>query len=272
MMRWSWYVPMKSGFHSLNSVLKINITLCIWVLSLTFQQPLWNGLLFCLTCLPFFTSRRMIVALKEILKYVSPIMFIYGILWPFFLVGGKVYLNYHASFFTREFTIELTQLGISWAIMVAFRLGTLMVAALLLLSTTKETEVLYGMLKFRIPYAVAFVFLMAIRLVPLALDDIQTIIDSRKARGIKEEGGLIYVMKNVTSLMIPLFLIFLRRVQIISNALEMKCFGSSRRVTTLLPNLSIFDKIAISLLLVAVALLLYLRIHLGMFALIPSRI
>ncbi len=115
------------------------------------------------------------------------------------------------------------------------KLGTMMVAGLVLLATTPVEELFLGLVKLRLPYAGAFAFALALRWVPEVFATAQRVKEAQEARGLAwEQGGPITRLKRHLPLLAPIFLLTLRRSQTMAWALETRGFQRSGRRTYLL--------------------------------------
>jgi energy-coupling factor transport system permease protein len=115
------------------------------------------------------------------------------------------------------------------------KLGTMMVAGLVLLATTPVEELFLGLVKLRLPYAGAFAFALALRWVPEVFVTAQRVKEAQEARGLTwEQGGPLTRLKRHLPLLAPIFLLTLRRSQTMAWALETRGFQRSGRRTYLL--------------------------------------
>jgi energy-coupling factor transport system permease protein len=115
------------------------------------------------------------------------------------------------------------------------KLGTMMVAGLVLLATTPAEELFLGLVRLRLPYAGAFAFVLALRWVPEIFATALRVKEAQEARGLRgEEGGVRQRLRRNLPLLAPIFLLTLRRSQTMAWALEARGFQMSPRRTYLL--------------------------------------
>ena len=115
------------------------------------------------------------------------------------------------------------------------KLATMMAAGLTLLATTPTEELFLGLVKFRLPYAGAFAFSLALRWVPEVFATALRVKEAQAARGLSWEGGNpLDRLKRHLPLLAPIFLLTLRRSQSMAWALESRGFQMSPRRTYLL--------------------------------------
>jgi energy-coupling factor transport system permease protein len=115
------------------------------------------------------------------------------------------------------------------------KLGTMMVAGLVLLATTPVEELFLGLVKLRLPYPGAFAFALALRWVPEIFATALRVREAQEARGLRwEAGGLRQRLQRHLPLLAPIFLLTMRRSQTMAWALEARGFQMSRTRTYLL--------------------------------------
>jgi energy-coupling factor transport system permease protein len=115
------------------------------------------------------------------------------------------------------------------------KLGTMMVAGLILLATTPVEELFLGLVKLRLPYPGAFAFALALRWVPEVFATAVRVREAQEVRGLAWEGGgrggrggVLTRLRRYLPLLVPIFLLTLRRSQAMSWALEARGFQRSR--------------------------------------------
>jgi energy-coupling factor transport system permease protein len=115
------------------------------------------------------------------------------------------------------------------------KLGAMMLAGLVLLATTRVEELFVGLVRLRLPYPVAFAFALAVRWVPEVYQTALRVKEAQEVRGLAlREGGPVARLKQYLPLLVPIFLLTLRRTQTMSWALEARGFQAHRERTYLL--------------------------------------
>jgi energy-coupling factor transport system permease protein len=129
--------------------------------------------------------------------------------------------------------VSRESLAFGWATFL--KLGTMMAAGLILLATTPVEELFRGLVQLRLPYAGAFAFALALRWVPEVFITVQRVKEAQAARGLAwEEGGPLTRLRRHLPLLVPVFLLTLRRSQTMAWALEARGFQMRPRRTYLL--------------------------------------
>jgi energy-coupling factor transport system permease protein len=115
------------------------------------------------------------------------------------------------------------------------KLATMMVAGLVLLATTPVEELFVGLVKLRLPYPGAFAFALALRWVPEIFLTVNRVQEAQEARGLAwEKGSFLERFRRYLPLLVPIFLLTLRRSQTMAWALEARGFRMSPRRSFLL--------------------------------------
>ncbi len=129
---------------------------------------------------------------------------------------------------------RISQESLAFGVATFLKLGTMMVAGLTLLATTPVEELFLGLVKLRLPYPGAFAFALALRWVPEVFATAQRVKEAQEARGLTWEGGNpLARLKRHLPLLVPIFLLTLRRSQTMAWALEARGFQMSPRRTYL---------------------------------------
>jgi energy-coupling factor transport system permease protein len=115
------------------------------------------------------------------------------------------------------------------------KLATMMAAGLALLATTPVEELFVGLVKLRLPYAGAFAFVLALRWVPEIFATVTRVREAQEARGLAwEQGHVLTRLQRHLPLLVPIFLLTLRRSQTMAWVLEARGFQMSPRRSFLL--------------------------------------
>ena len=96
-----------------------------------------------------------------------------------------------------------------------------------LISTTRNEELVLGMIGLGLPYRVGFAISTALRLVPTIASSIYTISQAQRSRGLDlESGSILERVKKYVPLLIPVFISTIRNTNVFGMALESKGFGA----------------------------------------------
>jgi energy-coupling factor transport system permease protein len=141
------------------------------------------------------------------------------------------------------------------------KLGAMTLAGLTLLATTPVEELFLGLVKLRLPYPVAFAFALALRWVPEVFATAQRVKEAQEARGLVwEEGNITERLRRHLPLLVPIFLLTLRRSQTMAWALEARGFQMSPR-RTYLQEIRLTWRDGIALALAGIILGIFIWVH-----------
>lgn len=257
-MAFSWYVQKNTYLHRLNPIAKLSIVFAVWLSAFIFQSPLWNALLLASIVALLAVVRIPYSSIVSFLKVVIPVMIV--ILVFFTLTGrsGRVLLD--LGWF------QIMWGGLSSGLIAASRIGVLFFSTIgILFTTTKERDLLVALVKLKLPFGAAFLLMLTIRFISLSMADLTIIMSARRARAIPEHENVIQILKNATSIVVPLFVLMIRRIQTASNALEVKGFAPDKKTKIGVGKLTRFEATWASSCLGLVVVLAWLRVYFGFF-------
>ncbi len=213
------YLDNNSFIHRLDPRTKILVFLISFVAILLFQNPLW------MLPVAFLIVFQLIISgsfknLRRI-RYVLIVLTISSIiLWNFFSKGDTP-LFWIFSLQSLYYSIARTLLMV------------LMISAgMILISTTRNEELVLGMIRLGMPYRVGFAISTSLRLVPTIASSTMTISQAQRSRGLDlDSGGLVARVRKFLPLLVPVFISTIRSTNIFAMALESKGFGAREKRT-----------------------------------------
>ena len=106
-------------------------------------------------------------------------------------------------------------------------------AVFMFIVTTNPSEFAASMNKVGIHYNIGYAVAIALRYIPDVQDDFIKIKHAQEARGIEmsSKAGLIDRIKNVSSILFPLIFTSMDRIDVVSNAMELRGFGKNKKRT-----------------------------------------
>lgn len=104
---------------------------------------------------------------------------------------------------------------------------------LLFVTTTNPSEFAASLNKLGIKYSVAYSVALALRYIPDIQRQYHEISQAGQARGIEmtKKTSFINRLKASSAILIPLIITSMDRIEIISNAMELRCFGKNKKRT-----------------------------------------
>lgn len=215
------YVPTNSVLHRLDP--RVKIIACFWYVVIVFfaNNVMTNLLLGAFLLLLIALSK---VSLKMYWQGIRPLMWIIlitAVVQLFFSTGGQTLWQWHF--------LTITSLGIIQSIYLIFRFAFIITISTVLTVTTTTLQLAAGiesLLKplsyLKVPVSqLAMMLSIALRFIPTIMDEIQTIMDAQRARGMDfSAGNLFQRAKRLVPVMIPLFVSSFKRADDLALAME----------------------------------------------------
>ncbi len=233
------YYPVESFVHHLDPRVKIVFLIVYIVAIFLAKEFLALGIAAALLLLALIVSR---VPLPKVIGALRGILFLVvftATVNLLFYQGDKVYWDAPAVLFEWKI-IKITQEGIIFSIFLVIRLVLLMVCSSLLTYTTTPVSLTDGVesllaplkwIKFPV-HALALVMSIALRFIPILMDETQRIMNAQKARGSSlDTGGPAKRVKAVVPVLVPLLVSALRRADELGEAMEARCYSDGKNRT-----------------------------------------
>ena len=229
------YYQTESVIHKMDPRVKLGGTI-LFIISLFFFKnyagyviaALFLGLVIRLSKVPF---KFMVKGMKTIVM-----LMLITVVFNLFLTPG-----------TPLFTIwklTITQEGLKMAISLAVRLTLLIIGSSVMTLTTTPNNLTDGMEKmmgplkvFKVPvHEVAMMMSIALRFIPILLEETDKIMKAQIARGADFESGNIFKRaKAMVPLLVPLFISAFRRANDLAMAMEARCYRGGEGRTKMKP-------------------------------------
>lgn len=226
------YYPVRSFVHNLDPRLKI-LSLIAYIVAI-FLAKEFLALGFCAALLAIGTLVAHIPAGK-VLRAIKGILFLViftAVFNLFFYRGETVYWEYWVFRVTRE--------GLIFSAFLALRIVLLVLCSSLLMYTTTPVALTDGIESLLTPlkwirfpvHALALVMSIALRFIPILLDETERIMDAQKARGASfDTGGVGKRIKAIIPILIPLLLSAFRRADELGDAMDARCYSGGKNRT-----------------------------------------
>lgn len=130
-----------------------------------------------------------------------------------------------------NYTITKEQLFYEFNIMIKY--FTVIPAVLMFILATNPSEFAASMNRIGVSYKISYSIAIALRYIPDVQADFTKIKHAQEARGIEmsSKAGLIDRIKNVSSILFPLIFTSMDRIDVVSNAMELRGFGKNKKRT-----------------------------------------
>ncbi|MGN0579740.1 MAG: energy-coupling factor transporter transmembrane component T family protein [Ruminococcus sp.] len=228
------YFPGNSVIHRLDPRFKIVITL-LYIVMLFIGDSMW-----CLMVGAVFT------VFAVLLSKIPPKMFWKSTrpLLPFLLITAVLNLMFVSSgevYFKWAF-IKITSGGVNISVFMIVRIVLLISGSSLLTYTTSPItltdaveRLLSPLKKLKFPvHELAMMMSIALRFIPTLIEETDKIMSAQKARGAEiDSGSFMTRVKNMVSIMVPLFISAFRRADELATAMECRCYNGGEGRTKL---------------------------------------
>ena len=230
------YYPAQSQVHRLDPRVKIVCTLAFLV-SLFLQ----NSILGYVVAFVFLAMviRLSKVPVKFIVRGLKPIviLLLFTVLMNLFLTrNGNILFHYGI--------LTITEGGLRTCVFMTVRLIFLVMGSSIMTFTTTPNSLTDGIEKLLHPlnrihvpvHEIAMMMSIALRFIPILLEETDKIMKAQIARGADfENGNLIQKVKNMVPLLVPLFISAFRRANDLAMAMEARCYHGGDNRTQMKP-------------------------------------
>ncbi len=228
------YIPRKSPVHSLTGASKFACMIC-WSLAamITFD----TRFLLVLTVLAFALfplSKIRLRDVKALLIFTLIFLVLNNICIYLFapehavsIYGSRTVLLHIAGRYT------ITSQQLLYHINVILKYTATIPLVIAFVSTSQPSEFAASLNKLGVSYRVSYSVSLALRYIPDIMKEFHDISLAQQARGVELSGkeSLFKRLKGASAILIPLILSSLDRIETISNAMELRCFGKLSKRT-----------------------------------------
>ena len=229
------YYQADSVLHRLDPRVKLIATF-VYVISLFVVDNLIGyGICFLFLSLAIGLSK---VPVKFMLRGMKAILFllIITVMFNLFLTPGDALVSF--------WVIKITKEGVKMAFTMAMRLSMLIVGSSVMTLTTTPNNLTDGLesvmkplKKIKVPvHEIAMMMSIALRFIPILLEETDKIMKAQIARGADFESGNIFKKaKSMVPLLVPLFISAFRRANDLAMAMEARCYQGGEGRTKMKP-------------------------------------
>ena len=229
------YYQTESVLHRLDPRVKLVGTIC-YIISLFLVNNVWGYLVAALFLAAMIKLSN--VPFKFMVKGMKAIMFllILTVIFNMFLTPGEAFITIWKLTITKE--------GLKLAVMMAVRLTFLIIGSSVMTLTTTPNNLTDGMenlmnplRKLKVPvHEIAMMMSIALRFIPILMEETDKIMKAQIARGADfESGNIIKKAKALVPLLVPLFISAFRRANDLAMAMEARCYRGGDGRTKMKP-------------------------------------
>ena len=230
------YYPAESRIHRLDPRVKIVCTL-LFLVSLFIQNSLLGYVI--ATLFLGNVIRLSKVPLKYIVKGLKPIVILL-----LFTVVMNLFLTRSGEVLAHFWIFTITEGGLRTSVFMAVRLMYLVAGSSIMTFTTSPNALTDGMEKLLHPlnklnvpvHEVAMMMSIALRFIPILLEETDKIMKAQQARGADfETGNVMQRAKAMVPILVPLFVSAFRRANDLAMAMESRCYHGGEGRTKMKP-------------------------------------
>ena len=228
------YLPRRSVVHDLTGTTKLAFFLLFTFAGmLTYDTRVLLGLLL-VSLLAFKASR---IRVKEV-RFMLVFMLIFLLMNNFFVFifnpnqGTEIYGTRHVLVnLPGRFAITAEELF--YLLNITLKYFIALPLAILFISATDPSEFAASLNSIGVSYRVGYSVAIALRYIPDIQRDYHSISQAQQARGVElgKKEPLFTRLKNAAGILLPLILSSLARIDVISNAMELRGFGKNKKRT-----------------------------------------
>lgn len=167
--------------------------------------------------------------------------------------------------------IRITEAGLKSAIYLGLRLCFMIIGSSMMTYTTTPNALTDGlekmlgwMKRIHVPvHEFAMIMAIALRFVPILVDELDKIMKAQMARGVDfKEGNLMARLKKLVPIIIPLFVSAVRRSNELALAMDARCYHGGEGRTKMKPlQYKRNDRVAYVFVMIYLAMMIAIAIH-----------
>ena len=230
------YYPVDSKLHRLDPRVKIMCTL-LFLISLFLLQNVYGYLVATLFLISVIRISK--VPFKFIVKGLKTIIMLLMVTVLF-----NLFLTKTGKILWEVWIFQITEDGLRTAAFMAIRLVYLILGSSLMTFTTTPNaltdgieKLLWPFQKIKLPvHEIAMMMSIALRFIPILLEETDKIMKAQTARGADlESGNIIQKAKAMIPILVPLFVSAFRRATDLAMAMEARCYRGGEGRTKMKP-------------------------------------
>ncbi len=228
------YIDRPSPIHRLTGACKL---VCLIAWSLAAMTSFYTPLLIAMTIVSFLLFRMAKLRIKDI-SFMLSVMFIYIIMNNILIFlfspthGTSIYgtKTVLCHLFGRY---DVTAEQLFYHLNVILKNACTIPIVLLFVCTTNPSEFAASLSRIGVSYRISYAVALALRYIPDIQREYRDISLAQQARGteMSKKASLVNRLKAASSILIPLILSSLERIETISNAMELRGFGKGKKRT-----------------------------------------
>ena len=226
------YIPKDSPIHRLTGASKLLMVVLISLACMITYDTRFLLAVIAASCTMFAVSRVPLRDLKVILTLIGIFMILNNLF--IFLFSPEEGVGIYG---TRHLLMQLagpytlTEEQLFYQLNVTMKYFSIMPLALIFFVTTEPSEFASSLNKIGVNYKAAYSVSLALRYIPTLQREYREISQAQQARGvdISKNAKFIARVKGLVSIVFPLIVTSIDKIETISYAMELRCFGKGKR-------------------------------------------
>ncbi len=228
------YFPVDSIIHRLDPRYKIVMIMIYMIMIFSGDSVICLAIGFVYTALAVALTKISLKVYFKSIKPVFPFLLFTALLNILFIRDGDIYFQWQF--------IKITSEGINTSIFMIVRIILLLVGTSVLTYSTSPivlTDAIERLLsplkKIKFPvHELAMMMSIALRFIPVLIEETNKIISAQKARGAElDSGNIIAKAKSLIPILVPLLISSFRRAEELATAMECRCYNGGEGRTRL---------------------------------------
>lgn len=230
------YVPGEDFFHRRDPRAKIFMAVCIVIMSVWFNDPIWLISLFFFELILLRLARIPLSKIANFIRSIFPVAvmyFIFNLILPPVRVPDPLVMFY-LVFWTVPPIFPITVESVVWGIGALFRFLIILVMIRTVLMLTPIRDLILALVKLRVPPEFALAVSIGLGYLPVLIDENRRIKEAQEARGWEYEyrNPFRRISALLTKMLVPSIANSMRRTRDIATAIESRGFGYNLRGRT----------------------------------------
>ena len=228
------YIERRSPIHAMTGASKL-VCLLLWSFgAMSSFDPRFLFALFVLALVLFKISKIRVADIRFMLWFTFVFCLLNNLLIFLFspMHGTEIYGSCHEIFHIAG-RYTLTQEQLLYHLNVFLKYAATIPIVLLFVTTTDPSEFASSLNRIGVNYKIAYSVALALRYIPDIQRDDHDITLSLQARGVEmsKKASLGARLKTASGTLVPLILSSMDRIEVISNAMELRSFGKNKKRT-----------------------------------------
>ena len=228
------YIPRPSPVHALTGAAKLMCMLCWTLAAMLSFDTRFLIVLTVMALILFRVSRIKLREVKVLLIFSLAFVLLNNVLiYLFSPEHGVTLYDSRTVLFHIAGRYTVTSQQLLYQLNVFLKYTATIPIVLLFVCTTQPSEFAASLNGIGVSYRVSYSVSLALRYIPDIMKEYRDISLAQQARGVElsNKENLFRRLKGVTAILLPLILSSLDRIEVVSTAMELRCFGKEKKRT-----------------------------------------